>query len=384
MEMRARQMRCRNGGAAARVSGDHTSACRAGAGSPGRWPLGVAQATWGWKHSLDIAVTARNEAVPVDRPMVARTVQELRAALPEADDLLAGLLRVAEATRRVLEVDGAGLTLVHEDGLPRWVAATDAAMELLEQVQHDFGEGPYLQAYAQDRAVSIQDLEAAPTWVRIHAVVGQLCVRGVLSVPIRLAGQPVGTLDVYSTQPRAWTTHELDAMAQLAAVAGELVHTAVELASHKLEVAQLQQALTSRIWIEQAKGVLAATQGTDPEAAFQQLRARARFSSRKLAELAREVVQDAQRERLAALALDDARIREAEARARAAEHALQAAQAELAQRRAALDQAQVAANKRDRLADERERMADDRDRIADERDRVADERDRTAGHHDGH
>jgi putative methionine-R-sulfoxide reductase with GAF domain len=342
--------------------------------------------------------------VAVDRPMVARTVQELRAALPEADDLLAGLLRVAEATRRVLEVDGAGLTLVHEDGLPRWVAATDAAMELLEQVQHDFGDGPYLQAYAQNRAVSIDDLGAAPSWVRLHAVVGQLLVRGVLCVPVRLAGQPVGTLDIYSTQPRAWTPHELEAMAEFAAVAGELVHTAVALANQTLEVAQLQQALTSRIWIEQAKGVLAATQGSNPEAAFQQLRARARASSRKVAELAREVVQDAQRERLAALALDDVRVREAEARAKAAEQALGAAQTDLARRRAALDQAQDAADERDRvanerndaaderdqaaaerehLADERERMADDRDRIADERDRVADERDRTAGHHDG-
>jgi GAF domain-containing protein len=320
--------------------------------------------------------------------MVARTVHELRVALPEADDLLAGLLRVAEAARAVLEVDGAGLTLVHEDGLPRWVAATDAAMELLEQVQHDFGEGPYLQAYAQDRAVSIQDLGAAPTWVRIDAVVGQLLVRGVLSVPVRLAGQPVGTLDVYTTQPRAWTTHELDAMGEFAAVAGELVHTAVELASRELEVAQLQQALTSRIWIEQAKGVLAATEGSDPETAFQQLRVRARTSSRKLAELAREVVQDAQRERLAALALDDLRVREAETRAQAAEQALQAAQADLARRRAALDQAQVAADERDRAADERDRAADerdraanDRDRIADGRGRVADERGRAADHH---
>jgi hypothetical protein len=85
----------------------------------------------------------RNEAVAVDRQLVARTVSELRAALPEADDLLVGLLRIAEATRTVLEVDGAGLTLIHEDGPPRWVAATDAAMELLEQVQHEFGEGLY-------------------------------------------------------------------------------------------------------------------------------------------------------------------------------------------------------------------------------------------------
>jgi GAF domain-containing protein len=289
--------------------------------------------------------------------MVARTVQELRVALPEADDLLAGLLRVAEATRTVLEVDGAGLTLVHADGPPRWVAATDAAMELLVQVQHDFGEGPYLQAYAQGRAVAIEDLGAAPVWVRLAAVVGQLHVRGVLSVPVRLAGQPVGTLDVYSTQARAWTAHELEALGEFAAVAGELVHTSVELAARELEVAQLRQALTSRVWIEQAKGVLAATQGTDPQAAFQQLRVRARASSRKLAEVAQEVVQDAQRQRLAALALDDARIREAEARSQAAEQALEDAQADLTQRRALLDQAQIAAEERDRVADERDRAA---------------------------
>lgn len=57
----------------------------------------------------------------------------------------------------------------------------------------------------------------------------------------------------------------------------------------------------------------------------QQLRARARSSSRKLADLVGEVlVQEAQRERVAALAMDDARVRVAEARAQAAEQALQA------------------------------------------------------------
>jgi GAF domain-containing protein len=306
--------------------------------------------------------------VTVDRQVVARTVRDLRATLPEADDLLVGLQRVTEATRTVLEVDGAGLTLVHEDGPPRWVAATDAAMELLEHVQHDFGEGPYLQAFAQDRAISFQDLQAAPAWTRIAAVVGQLHVAGVLSVPVRLAGQPVGTLDVYSTQPRPWTARELEAVAEFAAVAAELVTAGVELANRELEVAQLRQALTNRVWIEQAKGVLAATRGTGPDAAFQQLRATARATNRKLAEVAQEVVQDAQRDRLAARAQQDPRARDAEARAQAAEQALQAAQADLARRQ--------------RAADERQRAADDRDRTADERDRVADERDRSAGHRD--
>jgi hypothetical protein len=57
----------------------------------------------------------------------------------------------------------------------------------------------------------------------------------------------------------------------------------------------------------------------------QQLRARARSSSRKLADLVGEVVvQEARRERVAALVMDDARVRVAEARAQAAKQAVQA------------------------------------------------------------
>jgi signal transduction protein with GAF and PtsI domain len=303
----------------------------------------------------------------VDRQLLARTVGELRASLPRTGDLLVGLGRVVEATRTVVGVDGTGLTLAHEDGRPRWVAVSDAAMELLEQVQHDFGEGPCLAAFAEDRVVAVEDLQSERVWDRLAAVVGQLQVRAVLSVPVRLADQPVGTLDVYVTQPRAWTSGEVEALGALAVVTAELVSTGVELANREVEVAQLRRALTSRVWIEQAKGVLAATEGVDPDAAFQQLRKRARSSSRKLAELAQEVVQDAQRERIAALAVDDARVRAAEARAREAEQALVVAQTGLARRTAALDRAQDDADERERAADQRNHLADERERAADER-----------------
>jgi ANTAR domain len=149
-------------------------------------------------------------------------------------------------------------------------------------------------------------------------------------------------------------------------VTAELVSTGVELANREVEVAQLRQALASRVWIEQAKGVLAATDGGSPDAAFQQLRNRARSSSRKLADLAQEVVQAAQRERIAAKAVDDARVRAAETRARAAEHALEAAQTGLARRTAALDRAQDAADARERTADQRNDLADQRERTADD------------------
>jgi GAF domain-containing protein len=321
----------------------------------------------------------------VDGQLVARTVAELRT-MPAAEDLLARLERVVEATRTVVGVDGTGLTLTCEDGQPRWVAVSDAAMQLLEEVQHDFGEGPCLAAFAEDRVVAVQDLGRELVWDRIAVVVRQLQVRGVLSVPVRLADQPVGTLDVYATQPRAWTPAEVQALGAFAIVTAELVRTAVELANHQLEVAQLRQALASRVWIEQAKGMVAATGGVTLDQAFQQLRGRARSSSRKLAEVAQEVVQDVQQERVAAKALDDGRVRAAEARARAAEQALQAAQTGLDRRTAALDRThddlterERVADQRDHLADQRDRAADDRNHLADARDRVADQRDRTAG-----
>jgi GAF domain-containing protein len=92
------------------------------------------------------------------------------------------------------------------------VAVSDAAMELLEQIQHDFGEGPCLLAYDEDRVVAVEDLGSERVWDRLAAVVGQLQVRGVLSVPVRLASQPVGTLDVYVNEPRAWTPGEVEAL----------------------------------------------------------------------------------------------------------------------------------------------------------------------------
>ena len=53
---------------------------------------------------------------------------------------------------------------------------------------------------------------------------------------------------------------------------------------------QLQQALTSRVVIEQAKGFAAARAGTDPETAFAALRRHARDNNRRLADVARSVV----------------------------------------------------------------------------------------------
>jgi hypothetical protein len=62
------------------------------------------------------------------------------------------------------------------------------------------------------------------------------------------------------------------------------------------------------------------------------LRVRAGASQRSLVDVAREVVQDAQRDRTAVLAVERARSRAAEARAEHAEAGLEAAEAEASQK----------------------------------------------------
>ena len=132
---------------------------------------------------------------------------------------------------------------------------------------------------------------------------------------------------MYATQPCPWSGIDVAAVGAYAGVVAELVAASMALGARDAEVAELTQALTTRVWVEQAKGALVATEGLDPAAASDRLRARAGASQHTLADVAREVVQDAQRDRTAGIAAERARSRAAEARAEHAEAALEAAQA---------------------------------------------------------
>jgi GAF domain-containing protein len=230
----------------------------------------------------------------VDRDTFAHSPGESPRALPNPGGLFATLQRVIDATRAVFQVDGASLALEHEDGSLRWVVVTDGAARLLEDTQRELGEGPGLAAYGDQVAVTVLDLATDRRFARLAAVVTPRGLHGVLAVPVVVAGRSVGALSVYATEWCPWSGIDVAALGAYAGVVAELVAAGMALDARDTEVAELTQALTARVWVEQARGALVATEGLDPAAAGERLRARAGASQRTVADVAREVVQDAQ------------------------------------------------------------------------------------------
>jgi GAF domain-containing protein len=281
--------------------------------------------------SGDPSITEGDDPL-VDRDAFARSLGESPRTLPDPGDVFAAVQRVIDATLPVFQVDEASLALAHEDGSLRWVVVTDGAAGLLEDTQRDRGEGPGLAAYAEAAAVVVVDLATDRRFARLAAAITQVGLHGVLAVPVAVAGRPVGALSVYATAPCPWSAIDVAAVGAYAGVVAELVAASMALGARDAEVVELTQALTARVWVEQAKGALVATEGLDPAAASQRLRAHAGASQRSVIDVAREVVQDAQRDRTAVLAAERARSRAAEARAEHAEAGLEAAKAEANQK----------------------------------------------------
>jgi hypothetical protein len=79
----------------------------------------------------------------------------------------------------------------------------------------------------------------------------------VLAVPVVVAGRPVGALSVSATEPCPWSGIDVAAVDAYA----ELVRASMALGARDAKVAELTQALTARVWVEQAKGALVGDRG---------------------------------------------------------------------------------------------------------------------------
>jgi hypothetical protein len=196
---------------------------------------------------------------------------------------------LVEHVTAVLGVTGAGVSLV-EDSHLRFVTANREAVTALERAQESERQGPCIDALAAGRAVLVPRLvDRAATWPAYVARAQQVGIVSVASVPLTNAS-PIGALDLYDDRPHEWTEEELTATRIFADIATGYVLGASELQRERRTVEQLQQALDSRIVIEQAKGILSADEKITLDEAFARLRRHANNHNATLRSVAEAVV----------------------------------------------------------------------------------------------
>jgi GAF domain-containing protein len=187
--------------------------------------------------------------------------------------------------------DGAGLMLVDQEGLLRWASASDQSAQTMEDSQERLAQGPCAVAFSQRLPAAIRNVRTEPDWGEFTQVLIGEGICAALSVPVELDGGVIGTLDVYTAEPRDWDPSEVAALQAYAGLVASLLSAAVTAQVTGRLADQLQAALEHRWLIEQAKGVLMGREQLDAQAAFERLRRAARSSTRRLADVARDVTE---------------------------------------------------------------------------------------------
>jgi GAF domain-containing protein len=162
---------------------------------------------------------------------------------------------------------------------------------VLEEVQARTGQGPCVETFVNGHLVSTDDLETELRWPASRGALVRHGVGAVLGVPVVLGGVTVGSLDVYTDRPHQWDDSECSALLRYSRVLETTLDAALR-ARHSGELAgQLQYALDHRVAIERGVGFLMGRDGIDAVAAFNLLRATARNQRRKVADVARQLLE---------------------------------------------------------------------------------------------
>jgi ANTAR domain/GAF domain len=221
---------------------------------------------------------------------LAETFVELADTLTDEFDVIDFLQVLAARCVELLDVAAAGIMLAGQGDSLMTVAASDERARLLELFEIQNDEGPCRDCYRLGTAVVNVDLgRARGRWPQFapQAIAGGF--RSANAVPLRLRSQVVGSLNLFHAGAGGLSSGELRLAQALADAATIGILQQRTIRRTEVVAGQLQAALTSRIIIEQAKGVLAERLKISTDDAFEVLRGAARSRNRLLSDLARDV-----------------------------------------------------------------------------------------------
>lgn len=230
-------------------------------------------------------------ADPTREERLVETFAELADTLVAGYDVVDLLQTLVESCADLLEVDAAGILLADDLGELEVVASTSEASRLVEVMQLSAQAGPCVQSYLTGQVVSVPDVsECPPEWQDFRRSAEEEGFAAAYSIPLRSRETTIGALNLLHAtvgQLRQEDIRTAQALADVATIGILHERTLRESAAIR---DQLSNALSSRVVIEQAKGVIAHTHDTSVEEAINLLRSYARSNRLGLSEVAADVV----------------------------------------------------------------------------------------------
>jgi GAF domain-containing protein len=225
---------------------------------------------------------------------IVETFVELADTMVDHFDVVEFLHRLAARCVELLDCTEAGLLLADAAGNLRVMASSSERSDALDLLQSQNEEGPCFESYHRGEPVSSQDLvEDETRWPTFapEAVERGFC--SVQAVPMRVRGETVGALNLFRSESGKFAGSDLPLAQGMADIAALALLQERTLRESRGVVEQLQAALSSRVVIEQAKGVLAERAQIGVDAAFARLRNYARKNNRRLSDVARDLIDGA-------------------------------------------------------------------------------------------
>lgn len=207
--------------------------------------------------------------------------------------------QLCEACVELLPVEAAAISLVFDGANTGTLGVSGDRARQYDELQFIFGEGPCLESVFTRAPVLVVDLAAEVGIGRWPAYGPALLARGVVGVfamPVLVAGEYIGALDLFRADGGLFDTEELSGALVAAELAGMPV---LDLLAEDLQaavgdpeaVAWADLNKISRAEVSQATGMLVAQLEIDPTEALVRLRAHAYATNRSATDVARDILE---------------------------------------------------------------------------------------------
>lgn len=221
---------------------------------------------------------------------ISRTFIRLADTQVSAFDLADSLNGLAEQCVELLAVPAAGVLLLDPHGNLAAAAPSAQREKLMALFSTGADSGFWADILQSGTAVHCTELHSEPArWPSFTTAAEKCGFKALHALPMRLRERTIGVLILLSSEPGGADSDDLalaQALADIATI-GILQHRTIETGDRLNQ--QLQTALTSRVVIEQAKGVLSHHGSLSMDEAFRRLRRYTRSHNRLLTDLAGSV-----------------------------------------------------------------------------------------------